>query len=98
MNKRKKIVAGSLMKAVVRLESGELTPTDGDQVIYHGTVPTLNGVAIKSTRREFVKVFLAMFELNSKGAMLMRNYAQAEVYLEKLCSSGAIPRWSYAQL
>ncbi|KAL3512999.1 hypothetical protein ACH5RR_025716 [Cinchona calisaya] len=49
---RKKIVAGSLMKAVIRPGDGGLTLADGDQV-YHCTVRTLNGVAVKSTRREF---------------------------------------------
>ncbi|CAI9098339.1 OLC1v1034968C1 [Oldenlandia corymbosa var. corymbosa] len=51
--RRKKIVPGSLMKAVIRPGGGELTPADGDQVIYHCTIRTLEGVAVESTRREF---------------------------------------------
>lgn len=33
MNRKMKIVPGSLMKALIRPGSGEATPTDGDQVI-----------------------------------------------------------------
>ncbi|XP_027079125.1 peptidyl-prolyl cis-trans isomerase PASTICCINO1-like isoform X3 [Coffea arabica] len=51
--RKKKIVPGSLMKAVIRPGGGEVTPTDGDQVIYHCTIRTLDGVVIQSTRREF---------------------------------------------
>ncbi|KAL3536457.1 hypothetical protein ACH5RR_004918 [Cinchona calisaya] len=51
--RRKKIVPGSLMKAVIRPGGGELTPSDGYQVIYHSTIRTLDGVAVESTRREF---------------------------------------------
>lgn len=52
--KRKmKIVPGSLMKALIRPGSGEATPTDGDQVIYHCTIRTLDGVVVESTRSEF---------------------------------------------
>ncbi|XP_027079124.1 peptidyl-prolyl cis-trans isomerase PASTICCINO1-like isoform X2 [Coffea arabica] len=53
MHRKKKIVPGSLMKAVIRPGGGEVTPTDGDQVIYHCTIRTLDGVVIQSTRREF---------------------------------------------
>lgn len=34
MNRRKKIVPGSLMKALMRPGGGESKPSDGDQVIY----------------------------------------------------------------
>lgn len=32
MHRKKKIVPGSLMKAVIRPGGGEVTPADGDQV------------------------------------------------------------------
>lgn len=51
--RRKKIVPGSLMKALIRPGGGESTPTDGDQVTYHCTVRTLDGVVVESTRSEF---------------------------------------------
>ncbi|XP_027075539.1 peptidyl-prolyl cis-trans isomerase PASTICCINO1 isoform X2 [Coffea arabica] len=53
MHRKKKIVPGSLMKAVIRPGGGEVTPADGDQVIYHCTIRTLDGVVVQSTRREF---------------------------------------------
>lgn len=51
--RRQKIVPGSLMKAVVRPGVDEQGPADGDQVIYHCTVRTLEGVVTESTRSEF---------------------------------------------
>ncbi|XP_050382994.1 peptidyl-prolyl cis-trans isomerase PASTICCINO1 [Argentina anserina] len=51
--RRMKIVGGSLMKAVVRPGGGDLTPSDGDQVIYHCTVRTLDGVIVESSRSEY---------------------------------------------
>ncbi|KAK9010148.1 hypothetical protein V6N11_036662 [Hibiscus sabdariffa] len=50
--RRKKIVPGSLMKALMRPGGGESNPSDGDQVIYHCTVRTLDGVVVESTRSE----------------------------------------------
>ncbi|XP_022746613.1 peptidyl-prolyl cis-trans isomerase PASTICCINO1-like [Durio zibethinus] len=50
--RRKKIVPGSLMKALMRPGGGESYPSDGDQVIYHCTVRTLDGVVVESTRLE----------------------------------------------
>ncbi|VFQ61055.1 unnamed protein product [Cuscuta campestris] len=50
--RRKKIVPGSLMKAVVRPGGGESGPTEGDQVIYHCTIRTVDGVTVESTRSE----------------------------------------------
>ncbi|KAL0375274.1 UNVERIFIED_CONTAM: Peptidyl-prolyl cis-trans isomerase PASTICCINO1 [Sesamum radiatum] len=44
---------GSLMKALIRPGAGEKKPTDGDQVIYHCTIRTLDGVVVESTRAEF---------------------------------------------
>ncbi|KAL6133219.1 hypothetical protein ACLB2K_065456 [Fragaria x ananassa] len=51
--RRMKIVAGSLMKAVIRPGGGDSTPSDGDQVIYHCTVRTLDGVIVQSSRSEY---------------------------------------------
>ncbi|KAK4359992.1 hypothetical protein RND71_022221 [Anisodus tanguticus] len=51
--RRKKIVPGSLMKAVVRPGGGESKPAEGNQVVYHCTVRTLDGVTVESTRSEF---------------------------------------------
>lgn len=50
--RRKKIVPGSVMKALMRPGGGELVPSDGDQVVYHCTVRTLEGVVVESTRSE----------------------------------------------
>lgn len=51
--RRMKIVPGSLMKAVMRPGGGDSTPSDGDQVVYHCTVRTLDGVIVESTRSEY---------------------------------------------
>ncbi|KAL6574664.1 hypothetical protein OROMI_011949 [Orobanche minor] len=51
--RRNKITPGSLMKALIRPGAGEKTPTDGDQVIYHCTIRTLDGVVVESTRADF---------------------------------------------
>ncbi|CAN1849949.1 Peptidyl-prolyl cis-trans isomerase PASTICCINO1 [Linum perenne] len=50
--RRKKIQPGSLMKAEIRPGGGDIRPTEGDQVIYHCTVRTLDGVVVESTRSE----------------------------------------------
>ncbi|EXC04103.1 Peptidyl-prolyl cis-trans isomerase PASTICCINO1 [Morus notabilis] len=50
--RKKKIVPGSLMKALMRPGGGDSRPLDGDQVIYHCTVRTLDGVVVESTRSE----------------------------------------------
>ncbi|EPS70548.1 hypothetical protein M569_04209 [Genlisea aurea] len=51
--RRKKITPGSLMKALIRPGAGESTPSDGDQIMYHCTIRTLDGVIVESTRPEF---------------------------------------------
>lgn len=51
--RKKKLVPGGLMKAVVRSGGGDSTPADGDQVVFHCTVRTLDGVVVQSTRSEF---------------------------------------------
>lgn len=53
-DKRKKnLVEGGLMKAEIRPGGGESNPSDGDQIIYHCTVRTLEGVVVRSTKKEF---------------------------------------------
>ncbi|KAI8556769.1 hypothetical protein RHMOL_Rhmol05G0281100 [Rhododendron molle] len=49
-SRRKKLVPGGLMKAVIRPGGGDSSPADGDQVIFHCTVRTLDGVVVESTR------------------------------------------------
>ncbi|XP_062095389.1 peptidyl-prolyl cis-trans isomerase PASTICCINO1 [Humulus lupulus] len=50
--RKKKIVPGSLMKALMRPGGGDSRPSDGDQVIYHCTIRTLDGVVVESTIAE----------------------------------------------
>ncbi|KAF8396822.1 hypothetical protein HHK36_018455 [Tetracentron sinense] len=51
--RRKKIVPGSLMKAMIRSGGGTAKPADGDQVIFHCTIRTLDGVIVESTRSDY---------------------------------------------
>ncbi|PSS32648.1 Peptidyl-prolyl cis-trans isomerase [Actinidia chinensis var. chinensis] len=51
--RRKKLAPGGLLKAVMRSGAGDSTPSDGDQVIFHCTIRTLDGVVVESTRSEF---------------------------------------------
>ncbi|XP_010269697.1 PREDICTED: peptidyl-prolyl cis-trans isomerase PASTICCINO1 [Nelumbo nucifera] len=51
--RRKKIVPGSLMKAEMRPGGGTAMPADGDQVIFHCTIRTLDGVIVESTKSEY---------------------------------------------
>lgn len=50
--RREKLTPGSLMKAVIRSGRGDATPADGDQVILHCTIRTMEGIVVNSTRRE----------------------------------------------
>ncbi|KAK9123817.1 hypothetical protein Sjap_013419 [Stephania japonica] len=50
--RRKNIVPEGLLKAEMRPGAGTEKPVDGDQVIYHCTIRTLDGVIVKSTRLE----------------------------------------------
>ncbi|KAH9605321.1 hypothetical protein KSS87_022449 [Heliosperma pusillum] len=50
--RRLKVVPGGLLKAEVRPGGGEASPSDGDQVIYHFTVRTLEGYVVRSTKKE----------------------------------------------
>lgn len=69
--RRKKIVPGSLMKALIRPGGGESTPADGDQIIYHRTVRTLDGVIVESTRREFGGKGTAIRQVLGKSKMIL---------------------------
>ncbi|ESW17565.1 hypothetical protein PHAVU_007G249700 [Phaseolus vulgaris] len=51
--RKKKITPGSLMKALMRPGGGDAGPSDGDQIIYHCTIRTLDGVLVESTRSDY---------------------------------------------
>ncbi|KAF5750891.1 peptidyl-prolyl cis-trans isomerase PASTICCINO1 [Tripterygium wilfordii] len=69
--RREKIVPGSLMKAVMRPGGGDSRPADGDQVIYHCTVRTLDGVIVQSTRSEY----------GGKGTPLRQVFGKSKILL-----------------
>ncbi|KAL0866477.1 hypothetical protein Bca101_045595 [Brassica carinata] len=70
--RRKKIVAGSLLKAVVRPGGGgDSSPVDGDQIIYHSTVRTVDGVVVESTRSECGGRGLPVRDVLGKSKMLL---------------------------
>ncbi|XP_028786005.1 peptidyl-prolyl cis-trans isomerase PASTICCINO1 [Neltuma alba] len=69
--RKKKIVPGSLMKAVVRPGGGDLTPSDGDQIVYHCTIRTLDGVVVQSTRSECGGKGAPMRDVLGKSKMLL---------------------------
>ncbi|XP_020526603.1 peptidyl-prolyl cis-trans isomerase PASTICCINO1 isoform X2 [Amborella trichopoda] len=50
--RKKNMPLGGLMKAIIRPGGGLERPKDGDQVIFHCTTRTLNGVIVDSTRLE----------------------------------------------
>lgn len=50
--RRKKVTPGSLMKAIIRSGEGTKKPAEEDQVIFHCTTRTLEGVIVRSTRSE----------------------------------------------
>ncbi|KAE8696546.1 Peptidyl-prolyl cis-trans isomerase PASTICCINO1 [Hibiscus syriacus] len=69
--RRKKIVPGSLMKALMRPGGGESNPSDGDQVIYHCTVRTLDGVVVDSTRSEYGGKGIPIRNVLGKNKMIL---------------------------
>ncbi|XP_031127990.1 peptidyl-prolyl cis-trans isomerase PASTICCINO1 [Ipomoea triloba] len=69
--RRKKIVPGSLMKAVVRPGGGESRPTEGDQVVYHCSVRTLEGVTVESTRSDLGGKGIPIRHVLGKSKMLL---------------------------
>ncbi|CAN6829600.1 unnamed protein product [Brassica oleracea] len=70
-SRRKKIVPGSLLKALVRPGGGESSPVDGDQVIYHRTVRTLDGVVVESTKLECGGRGLPIRDVLGKSKMIL---------------------------
>lgn len=69
--RKEKIVPGSLMKALMRPGGGDSTPSDGDQVIYHCTVRTLDGVVVESTRSEHGGKDIPIRHVLGKSKMLL---------------------------
>ncbi|CAN7051890.1 unnamed protein product [Brassica rapa subsp. trilocularis] len=69
--RRKRIVAGSLLKAVVRPGGGDSSPKDADQIIYHCTVRTLDGVVVESTRSECGGRGLPIRDVLGKSKMIL---------------------------
>lgn len=69
--RRKKMVPGGLMKAVIRPGGGDAIPSDGDQVIYHSTVRTLDGVVVHSTRSEFGGKGIPIRQVLGKSKMIL---------------------------
>ncbi|KAJ8753849.1 hypothetical protein K2173_000103 [Erythroxylum novogranatense] len=69
--RRKKIVAGSLMKAEMRPGGGDARPSEGDQVIYHCTVRTLDGVVVQSTKSEYGGKGTPVRQVLGKSKMLL---------------------------
>ncbi|KAL5709364.1 peptidylprolyl isomerase [Ranunculus cassubicifolius] len=69
--RRKKITEGSLMKAEIRPGGGTKRPVDGDQVIYHCTVRTLEGVVVESTRSEVGGKGIPLRQVIGKSKMLL---------------------------
>ncbi|KAH9301632.1 hypothetical protein KI387_013215, partial [Taxus chinensis] len=50
---KKEIPPGSVMKAVIRPGGGLAHPREGDQILFHCTTRTGNGVVVDSTRSEY---------------------------------------------
>ncbi|XP_056176967.1 peptidyl-prolyl cis-trans isomerase PASTICCINO1 [Syzygium oleosum] len=69
--RRKKMAPGDLMKAVVRPGGGESTPSDGDQVIYHCTIRTLEGVVVQSSKSEFGGNGIPLRHVLGKSKMIL---------------------------
>ncbi|CAL1356551.1 unnamed protein product [Linum trigynum] len=69
--RRKKIEPGSLMKAEMRPGGGDARPSDGDQVLYHCTVRTLDGVVVESTRSDNGGKGIPLRHVLGKSKMLL---------------------------
>ncbi|KAI4331686.1 hypothetical protein MLD38_029846 [Melastoma candidum] len=69
--RRKKMVPGGLMKATIRPGGGESTPEDGDQVVYHCTVRTLDGVVVQSSKSEFGGKGIPIRQVLGKSKILL---------------------------
>ncbi|XP_050234187.1 peptidyl-prolyl cis-trans isomerase PASTICCINO1 [Mercurialis annua] len=69
--RRKKIKPGNVMKAEMRPGGGDAKPSDDDQVIYHCTVRTLDGVVVESTRLEYGGKGIPIRQVLGKSKMLL---------------------------
>lgn len=69
--RKKNLVAGGLLKAEMRPGGGESRPSDGDQVIYHCTVRTLDGVVVHSTKKEFGGTGTPVRQILGKSKLLL---------------------------
>eukprot|EP00256_Glycine_max_P010148 XP_003520950.2 peptidyl-prolyl cis-trans isomerase PASTICCINO1 isoform X1 [Glycine max] len=69
--RKKKIVPGSLMKALMRPGGGDAGPSDGDQIIYHCTIRTLDGVLVESTRSDYGGKGIPIRHVLGKSKMLL---------------------------
>ncbi|KAI4331674.1 hypothetical protein MLD38_029837 [Melastoma candidum] len=69
--RRKKMVPGGLMKATIRPGGGESTPKDGDQVVYHCAVRTLDGVVVQSSKSEFGGKGIPIRQVLGKSKILL---------------------------
>ncbi|XP_047330537.1 peptidyl-prolyl cis-trans isomerase PASTICCINO1 [Impatiens glandulifera] len=69
--RRKKIKPGGLMKAPMRSGEGDSRPSSGDQVIFHCTVRTLDGVIVESTRMEFGGKGIPIRHVLGKSKMIL---------------------------
>lgn len=69
--RRKKLVPGGLLKAEIRPGGGDKRPSDGDQVIYHCTVRTLEGVVVQSTKKEFGGKGIPVRHILGKSKMIL---------------------------
>ncbi|KAG5068919.1 hypothetical protein JHK85_001296 [Glycine max] len=80
--RKKKIVPGSLMKALMRPGGGDAGPSDGDQIIYHCTIRTLDGVLVESTRSDYGgEVILAARDLFGKGIPIRHVLGKSKMLL-----------------
>lgn len=86
-DKRKlKLKPGGLMKAVIRPGGGDSRPADGDQVIYHCTVRTLEGVVVESTRSD----------LGGKGTPIRQILGKSKLILGLLEGIPTMPKGEIA--
>ncbi|KAL2658937.1 hypothetical protein AAZV13_03G055100 [Glycine max] len=59
------------MKALMRPGGGDAGPSDGDQIIYHCTIRTLDGVLVESTRSDYGGKGIPIRHVLGKSKMLL---------------------------
>ncbi|KAK1265753.1 Peptidyl-prolyl cis-trans isomerase PASTICCINO1 [Acorus gramineus] len=69
--RRKNMPPGGLKKAVMRSGGGDAKPGEGDQVIFHCTIRTLDGVIVESTRLEHGGKGIPMRHVLGKSKMIL---------------------------